>query len=144
MQRSSLSLRDFILWTQTRLQPQTWSLTLRLWWPTLRPALRQIAPQSREKSRFISTAISRYIAVFLCPKSFFFCFQLLQLPEWECSLLQAHLRCSAVCAGQLQQDDWTGRELQLSAAGWAGQVCQGNYVQHSAGTGAVCFSLQQG
>lgn len=72
MQRSSLSLRDFILWTQTRLQPQTWSLTLRLWWPTLRPALRQIAPQSREKSRFISTAISRYIAVFLCPKSFFF------------------------------------------------------------------------
>lgn len=74
MQRSSLSLRDFILWTQTRLQPQTWSLTLRLWWPTLRPALRQIAPQSREKSRFISTAISRYIAVFLCPKSFFSAF----------------------------------------------------------------------
>lgn len=40
MQRSKLSLKHFTLWTQTKPQPPSWRLTLRLWWQIPRPAPR--------------------------------------------------------------------------------------------------------
>lgn len=39
-----------MLWIQTRPQPQSWSLTLRLWWAALRRAPRTICPLDREKT----------------------------------------------------------------------------------------------
>ena len=44
------SLRCFMLWTQTRPQPQSWSLTLRLWCTAVRQARRQISPLGREQT----------------------------------------------------------------------------------------------
>lgn len=67
MLRSRLSLRLSMLWIQTRLQPQSWSLTLRLWCTTLRPAPSQISPLDREETIFITTALSwGFPLLFLC------------------------------------------------------------------------------
>lgn len=50
MLRSRLSLRRSLFWIQTRPQPQSWSLTLRPWCPTLRPAPSQISPLKGEET----------------------------------------------------------------------------------------------
>lgn len=75
---------------------------------------------------------------------FVLCFQLVPIRGWRGSVLQTYLRCFPGCAGQLPKDDWTDRGLQPSAAGRAGDLCQGDHVQHWAGERAVCFPLHKG
>jgi len=65
MLRSSLSQKNFMLWTQTKLQPQSWSLTLRLWCQIPRPAPSQISQRSREKTVLSDLSLTLLFSIWM-------------------------------------------------------------------------------